>query len=167
MFYQKTQLTGGFFLFLILNKRRNSRRIGTIFSGARLAVKVQSKFRLMDKVARNCGEASMFKHVRSEKRVLEALSNLAADRRCPFIMEYFGAFQTHQKVCLVTEYIGGGDMYSLVAKVGPFNLQWVRFYLAELAAALMFLHSHQVLYRDVKPENICLTGKDNIAFSFE
>ena len=101
----------------------------------------------------------MFKHVRSEKRVLEALSNLVAEKRCPFIMEYFGAFQTHQKLCLVTEYIGGGDMYSLVAKVGPFNLQWVRFYLAELAAALMFLHSHQVLYRDVKPENICLTGK--------
>ena len=75
------------------------------------------------------------------------------------ILSQIALFQTHQKLCLVTEYISGGDLYTLVSRKGPLHVDWVRFYLAELACALVFLHDHQIIFRDIKPENICIAGK--------
>ena len=44
-------------------------------------------------------------------------------------------------------------------KRGPFNEQCVRFYAACVIEALQYLHSKNIIYRDLKPEN-CLLDSD-------
>lgn len=54
------------------------------------------------------------------------------------------------------EYLPGGDLLSLMIRNGTFAEDLVKFYLAEIAAALHALHSLGYVHRDIKPENILL-----------
>jgi serine/threonine protein kinase len=42
----------------------------------------------------------------------------------------------------------------------------VRFYAAEVLLGLEHIHSHNMVYRDLKPQNIMLTKAGMISFSF-
>ena len=54
------------------------------------------------------------------------------------------------------EYLPGGDLLSLMMRVGVFEEELARFYLAEMTEALHSLHSLGYVHRDIKPENILL-----------
>jgi len=43
---------------------------------------------------------------------------------------------------------------SLVKELGKLSLEVTRFYAMELINALEYLHSHKVVHRDIKPQNI-------------
>ncbi|OON22655.1 hypothetical protein X801_01440 [Opisthorchis viverrini] len=64
------------------------------------------------------------------------------------------AFQTEGKVYLILEFLRGGDLFSRLSKEAKymFTEEDVKFYLAELALALDYLHRHGIVYRDLKPE---------------
>jgi len=65
-------------------------------------------------------------------------------------------------MCLLTEFVDSGDLHTLMRRLGQLVTPWIRFYLAELASALIFLHKHNIIYRDVKPENVCVNGDGHI-----
>lgn len=62
---------------------------------------------------------------------------------------YF-SFQKH--LCLVMEYVEGGDCAALVKNIGPLPPDMARFYFAETVLAVEYLHSYGIVHRDLKPD---------------
>ena len=53
------------------------------------------------------------------------------------------------------EYVNGGELFFHLSKVRIFSEERTRFYGAEIIAALGYLHSHNVVYRDLKVSFCC------------
>jgi serine/threonine protein kinase len=58
---------------------------------------------------------------------------------------------------LVLEYLPGGDVATLCRKK-PLPLERVLYYLEQVCAGLTYAHEHDVIHRDIKPQNLLLTG---------
>uniref|UniRef100_A0A182SLE6 Protein kinase domain-containing protein n=1 Tax=Anopheles maculatus TaxID=74869 RepID=A0A182SLE6_9DIPT len=87
---------------------------------------------------------------------VRAERDIMATRRSEWITPLQYAFQDQQCLYLVMEFLPGGDLLSLMIRVGVFDEELAQFYLAELTAALHSLHSMGYVHRDIKPENILL-----------
>ncbi|KAF0038731.1 hypothetical protein F2P81_009215 [Scophthalmus maximus] len=66
------------------------------------------------------------------------------------------AFQTHDRLCFVMEYANGGELFFHLSRERVFTEDRARFYGAEIVSALEYLHSRDVVYRDLKLENLML-----------
>ena len=69
-------------------------------------------------------------------------------------MKFF--FMTNTKICFVLPFYQGGDLYSLLESKGPFDEETTAFYAAQIANMISFLHSKNIVYRDLKLENIMI-----------
>lgn len=63
------------------------------------------------------------------------------------------------------DYINGGELFFHLQKERKFDAERVRFYCAEIVLGLAYLHSKGILYRDLKPENVLLTGDGHICMT--
>mmetsp|Transcript_5547 Transcript_5547/g.17493 ORF Transcript_5547/g.17493 Transcript_5547/m.17493 type:complete len:614 (-) Transcript_5547:923-2764(-) len=97
-------------------------------------------------------------HTRSERSIL-------CEIRHPFIVRLRYAFQSDEKLYLVTDYYNGGSLFYHLRKSHGFNEDRSRFYAAELVLALDHLHSNGVIYRDLKLENILMDHLGHIALT--
>ena len=74
----------------------------------------------------------------------------------PFIVKLRFAFQTLDKLFLVSDYCPGGDLsqYLEIERIFP---EWkAKFYIAEIVLAIEALHEKDVIFRDLKPDNVVL-----------
>ena len=76
--------------------------------------------------------------------------------RHPFIVKLRHAFQSDEKLYLVMTYVSGGELFWHLHDQGAFNEDVSRFYSAELVLALDYLHSLDIIHRDIRPENLLL-----------
>jgi len=58
---------------------------------------------------------------------------------------------------IVLEYLSGGDMAKLI-RAEPLPLERATFYLQQVCAGLAHAHECGVIHRDIKPQNLLLTG---------
>ena len=58
---------------------------------------------------------------------------------------------------LVVEYLPGGDLQALVRN-RPLPLEGALFYLEQICNGLAYAHKHDVIHRDIKPQNLLLTA---------
>ncbi|KAL7275748.1 spindle assembly checkpoint kinase [Rhizina undulata] len=84
------------------------------------------------------------------RREIEIQSNL----RHPNILRLYGHFHDSKRVFLILEFAGQGELYKMLRKVGRFSEPRAAEYIAQMAAALGYLHKKHVIHRDIKPENI-------------
>ena len=68
--------------------------------------------------------------------------------------------QTEDHLCLVLDFIEGGNMYTDLMR-GPYTHERAMFYAAEIVLAMQHLHELDILYRDLKPDNVLLTLDGN------
>eukprot|EP00835_Amoeboradix_gromovi_P005218 NODE_471_length_8085_cov_0.211620.p2 type:complete len:332 gc:universal NODE_471_length_8085_cov_0.211620:1186-191(-) len=94
-------------------------------------------------------------HVQNEKNVLQQLES-------PFVVNLLYHFQSTANLYMVMDYVPGGELFSHLRKRGKFSLSMTLFYASELTAAIGFMHSQGVIYRDLKPENLLLTSRGHL-----
>lgn len=82
--------------------------------------------------------------------------------RHSLITTYFGAFQDESYLYLLTEFVPGGELLSILQHKGRFSQAETRFYSSEIVTALCYLHSHRILYRDLKLENVLISSSGHI-----
>ena len=87
---------------------------------------------------------------------------LSMGTRNNFINRLFATFQTPEKLYFMMEYHPGGDLLSLLQRTGKFSKSLSLSFAAELCVGLQFLHSRDIIHRDIKLENILLDQEGHI-----
>ncbi|XP_045448504.1 serine/threonine-protein kinase N [Melitaea cinxia] len=87
----------------------------------------------------------------SEKRIFEVANAI----RHPFLVNLFACFQTEQHVCFVMEYAAGGDLMMHI-HADVFTEPRAVFYAACVVLGLQYLHENNIIYRDLKLDNLLL-----------
>ncbi|CAF4793352.1 unnamed protein product [Rotaria sp. Silwood1] len=81
----------------------------------------------------------------------------------PFVVALICTFETKKHLCLVMEYVEGGDVATLLKNIGgPLNIDIARMYFAETTLAVEYLHSYGIIHRDLKPDNLLITAVGHI-----
>ncbi|XP_069601441.1 microtubule-associated serine/threonine-protein kinase 3-like [Ranitomeya imitator] len=81
---------------------------------------------------------------------------------CPFVVSMLCSFPTRSQLCMVMEYVGGGDCATLLSTRGPFSVPMARLYFAEAVLGVEYLHSYGVVHRDLRPQNLLITSAGHI-----
>lgn len=111
------------------------------------AMKILKKSAVFDK--------NEVEHTLTENRVLRSI-------RHPFIVGLKYSFTTEDRLCFVTEYVSGGELFVHLRAERRMGEERVRFYAAEIVCALGYLHKRGIIYRDLKLENILLDRNGHI-----
>ncbi|CAH0406576.1 unnamed protein product [Chilo suppressalis] len=106
------------------------------------------------------------KVIRKKGRSTKDLKNLRQEcdiqrqLKHPNIIRMIDSFDTESELVVVTEY-AEKELHSILAKKGCLNEDQVKKITWDLVSALYYLHSHRVLHRDLKPQNVLLdsTGR--------
>jgi serine/threonine protein kinase len=88
--------------------------------------------------------------------------NLMIQLNFPFIIKLNYAFQDVKKLYIVSEFMQGGELFYHLHRETFFSEEKIRFYASEIILALEFLHNNNIIYRDIKPENILLDKSGHI-----
>ena len=94
-------------------------------------------------------KATCARELPSIQTELSLLKNLKSE----FIVNLHYAFQDEGKLFQVFDYMPGGDLrYQM--KQNRFSMDHTRFFVACLVQALEDVHAHNVIHKDIKPENL-------------
>nr|XP_009859511.1 serine/threonine-protein kinase 36-like [Ciona intestinalis] len=96
------------------------------------------------------------KDLRNLRKEIEIMSDL----QHPNIIQLLDNFETEQEVVVVTEY-AEGELFQILEDDGKLSEDQVQEIASQLVSALYYLHSHRILHRDMKPQNI-LIGKGGV-----
>ncbi|KAJ1557075.1 camp-dependent protein kinase catalytic subunit [Nowakowskiella sp. JEL0078] len=94
-------------------------------------------------------------HTVNERAILEQLE-------FPYMVHLLATFQDCSNLYFVLEYVQGGELFSYLRRCGRFPNHVAKFYAAEVVLAFEYLHSKDIIYRDLKPENLLIDAEGHI-----
>jgi len=97
-------------------------------------------------------------HIRAERDVLALADN-------PWVVKLDYSFQDDKNLYLVMEFLQGGDLMTVLMDKDILSEEATRFYIAEIAMAILSVHRLNYVHRDLKPDNILLDTNGHIKLS--
>jgi serine/threonine protein kinase/CRP-like cAMP-binding protein len=94
-------------------------------------------------------------HILNEKKVMIMLNNR-------FLVNLKKTFKDEFKVYFLLEVCLGGELFTILRKMRSFDEPTAKFYAACVVEAFNYMHERDVIYRDLKPENLVLTDQGYI-----
>ncbi|KAJ3119775.1 camp-dependent protein kinase catalytic subunit [Nowakowskiella sp. JEL0407] len=94
-------------------------------------------------------------HTINERAILDQLE-------FPYLVHLLATFQDCSNLYFVLEYVQGGELFSYLRRCGRFPNHVAKFYAAEVILAFEYLHSKDIIYRDLKPENLLIDVQGHI-----
>ena len=88
-------------------------------------------------------------HTMTEKNILQKVTH-------PFLVNLHYSFQSPTHLHYVIDYCPGGELYFRLIKEKSFPEERAKFYIAQIILALECLHQMNIIYRDVKLENVLI-----------
>lgn len=119
-----------------------ARKIRGPHAGKLFAIKSVNKSRIVS-------SQTDMRHTKAERDVLVRTDH-------PFIVKLQYAFVTKTRLYLVQEFCRGGELFRRMEVERMMLEDHARFYLSEIVCALEYLHDRDIVYRDLKTENVML-----------
>lgn len=96
-------------------------------------------------------EHDSIENLHLEKKILNQVNH-------PFIISMEFVFHKSLRIYFIMDFIQGGELFKHLSESRRFTEDRAKFYCAQIAMALGYLHSSKIIYRDLKPENILLNN---------
>lgn len=72
----------------------------------------------------------------------------------PFIMQFMRTYKDDFQVYFLLEYIKGMELFDVIREIGLLKTYDCQYYIGAMILAIEYLHTLNIVYRDLKPENV-------------
>ena len=125
--------TGSFGRVMIVNMKRDRSQ--------RYAMKMLKK--------ENIVKMKQVEHTLNERKILSSID-------FPFVVKLAFSFKDTSNLYMILEYVTGGEMFTHLRKTGRYSEENACFYASQIVLTFEYLHYLNIVYRDLKPENVIL-----------
>jgi len=91
-------------------------------------------------------------HVMSEKKTMISLKH-------PFCIRLYATYKDKDRLMFLLEPSLGGELFSVLRQRTLFDEDTARFFAASVVLAFEYMHGKNIIYRDLKPENLLLDSE--------